>query len=104
MNTYLYANANPLRFSDPYGLLPTMPWPALPDGPWYGNWCGPGGDGGTKNCIDKACKNHDLCYQKCRLDASTRWNPGNFFSRCAFNCDRQLIKDWADCDDDTCQK
>ena len=60
VNAYIYNENSPVDLSDPYG-----------NGPWYGNYCGPGSnkwqlpfvDGG----VDFACWQHDLCYDKAGL-------------------------------------
>jgi RHS repeat-associated protein len=87
INTYIYAQSNPLNFADATGLKP-----------WYGNYCGPGNNPGPPiNCVDAACKSHDACYDRCGLSAGTRWLPPGLWSSCAAKCDNQLIKDVASC-------
>ena len=58
---YVYANNNPVNLTDPYGLLPGMPWPEF--GPWCGtgNYAGMIPDGPFKD----ACRKHDECYATC---------------------------------------
>jgi len=42
--------------------------PPQPDPPsnsaWYGNYCGPGGSGIPIDDLDRACQQHDKCYEK----------------------------------------
>ena len=84
INLYVYVENNPVRFEDPTGL-------------WHGNWCGPGGSGPPIDCVDEACMNHDKCYERCGLNARTRWYPKNIFNRCADKCDNRLLKDLRGC-------
>ena len=84
---YVYTADNPVNFTDPKGLF-TFPGT---------NWCGPGGSGPTTGCSDRACKRHDKCYEKCGIDAKTRWYPSNIAGGCAAQCDKWLIKDWKNC-------
>jgi RHS repeat-associated protein len=84
-NGYTYINNNPWALTDPFGK-----------GPWYGNYCGPGNNPGEPiDELDKACKDHDACYDRYGLSggdviippAGTRcWKP----------------KD--QCDDDLCER
>ena len=85
LNLYAYTDDNPINRKDPSGLV------------WYGNWCGPGGAGTSIDCYDGACKRHDKCYEKCGVDAKTRWYPGNILGGCAAQCDKELLKDWKKC-------
>jgi hypothetical protein len=83
---YGYVGNNPSNRNDPKGLN------------WYGNWCGPGGSGPMTDCYDAACKRHDECYKKCRVNWLTRWLPVDLYgSICAGECDQELIKDWKRC-------
>jgi RHS repeat-associated protein len=96
LNTYLYARANPARYSDPRGLKP-----------WYGNYCGPGDNAPLPaiDCVDTACKRHDDCYKDCGVDAYSRWRPVGLISLCALRCDLQLSLDHRDCkNQDWCRR
>ncbi|NNC55843.1 MAG: hypothetical protein HKO07_09010, partial [Pseudomonadales bacterium] len=55
LNTYLYAGANPLRFTDPYGLF------------FFGPVCGSGASARfvPDGPFTGACKKHDDCYAGC---------------------------------------
>lgn len=81
---------NPLNYTDPLGLV------------WYGNWCGPGGSGPEQDCVDKACEVHDKCYEKCGVDASTRWTWRNILSPCALICDLKLLNGVNGCQGEIC--
>jgi RHS repeat-associated protein len=87
VNLYAYTANNPVNRKDPKGLA------------WYryGNWCGPGGSGTPTNCADSACKRHDECYDKCGIDAFSRWLPSNITNACAAQCDATLASDWKKC-------
>jgi len=87
VNLYAYTGNNPVNRKDPSGLA------------WYryGNWCGSGGSGTPTNCYDSACKRHDECYDKCGIDALSRWFPGNILGGCAKTCDEALLKEWKNC-------
>ena len=63
LNTYLYANANPLRFTDPLGLFVPGPRPPIPPGP-FGPVCGSGGNASwvPDGIFTGACQRHDDCY------------------------------------------
>ena len=86
INKFAYVANNPMNRKDPKGLT------------WFGtNWCGPGGAGRLTGCYDSACKRHDECYDRCGIDATTRWYPGNLLGGCAASCDKTLLKEWKDC-------
>jgi RHS repeat-associated protein len=85
---YWYVKNNPVNYTDLLGLV------------WFGNWCGPGGSGNAQNCVDQACKKHDRCYEKCKLDALTRWI--NIASLCALQCDFILLYDINNCHGEIC--
>jgi RHS repeat-associated protein len=76
LDTYAYALLNPINFFDPDGLSPRGrngrnggPTPGQPL-PGY-NWCGPGNNGfPPTNALDKECKEHDKCYDTCKLTSS----------------------------------
>ncbi|MET0064635.1 MAG: RHS repeat-associated core domain-containing protein, partial [Candidatus Thiodiazotropha endolucinida] len=65
LNTYAYAKMNPLLWSDPSGLLPSLPFPNR--GP-FGPLCGAEGtDAATwiPDLTPAACREHDDCYANC---------------------------------------
>ena len=76
-NLYLYV-ANQITMAvDPIGLEP-----------WYGNYCGPGNNGGGAiNGTDAACKAHDDCYERCGVGGIWGVIVGNTCSR---ECDLTL--------------
>lgn len=109
-NFYIYANQNPLRWLDPFGLIEwpldaPMPWNEgaenLPGSPTYGNWGGKNYSGGRVgevgpfppiDSMDECFKEHDLCYgdRGCwKHDASARRE-----------CDRKLLDCLAKLDKD----
>ena len=53
LNTYAYAESDPLSLVDPEGKN------------IHGNWCGPGGKGPALDSVDQCCREHDACYDKC---------------------------------------
>ena len=78
MNFYSYVEAGPTTFRDPSGRtkIPMIFW---------GWWCGPNWTGGRfeqydpahdthgyyhepLDATDRVCKDHDICYYKCRID------------------------------------
>jgi RHS repeat-associated protein len=113
LNTFAYVDGNPLRRVDPSGRAwglwcatpigqgnpdcynadkPPPPQPRIwPGNNWWGNWCGPGGFGKTSGALDCACKKHDQCYEKCGLDANSRWTGAALASPCALTCDVKLL-------------
>jgi RHS repeat-associated protein len=58
---YVYAKNNAVNLTDPYGLLPVMPWPE------FGPVCGSGANTGMipDGIYKQACENHDRCYSTC---------------------------------------
>lgn len=92
INTYIYGNANPIRYTDMFGLT------------WLGtNWCGPGGGGLTTGCIDAACKMHDQCYDACNLRAGNRWLPSSIYKVCPLLCDLALLHNVKQCVGPQCE-
>jgi RHS repeat-associated protein len=68
LNTYLYARANPLRYTDPLGLaslqLPSNGniWSGSDDQDWVCST--PMGIFNIWSCTEQCCIQHDLCYQQ----------------------------------------
>jgi RHS repeat-associated protein len=108
LNTYLYAQAQPLLHFDPYGLDATN-WSnteggrSRRDGPTNGNWGGKCWSGGKYSCGkekpgnkpptdsgDQCYKTHDLCYTKCEA-----YDP-----LCIAKCDRTLVDELWKLDND----
>jgi RHS repeat-associated protein len=83
LNAYGYVTNNPVLFTDPLGLAPTMPGT---------NYCGPGGRGPILNRTDGCCKDHDDCYGR----AGITWQhtiykqPTQEQRNCMGNCDAVL--------------
>jgi hypothetical protein len=96
INTYTYVGGNPLTQNDPSGLLAIA-----------GNWCGPNWTGGKEEKFnpnapvgyyssaigrtDRACQNHDMCYQQCRQESSCSSDSEK--AACFTTCDRQLASE-----------
>jgi RHS repeat-associated protein len=81
-----YAWNNPIHFVDPIGLEATSNW--------YGNYCGPGGSGPTKDGLDVACQRHDDCYG--RLGLGGIKDAMSTGSECKQNCDDRLCHEASD--------
>ena len=45
---------------------------------------------------------HDKCYEKCGVDASTRWTWRNILSPCALICDLKLLNGVNGCQGEIC--
>jgi RHS repeat-associated protein len=103
LNTYLYVSADPLAHSDSLGLFAYGLKNAFAGGGknWHGNWCGPGGRGGTLDCLDVACRKHDQCYDGCGMRAGNRWY--NARNTCAFDCDKAFKQDYDNCRRGACR-
>ena len=113
MNTYSYADQDPLIKADPSGLDVTIwvpgPGRGIGDGPRNGNWCGGnwsggqvpkvnGGRDGTKgpmDSLDRCCMVHDQCYNKCDKSPER-----NLQTACVNNCDKDFIGCMNRLDDD----
>jgi RHS repeat-associated protein len=74
INFYTYVLGNPVNYRDPSGNMPVWGW-----------WCGPNWTGGHReqydpsrdkngyyhkpyDGVDSVCKEHDICYYRCRRD------------------------------------
>ena len=74
---------NPINFTDPNGEN------------IYGNWCGPGGGGPTKDGVDAICKKHDECFDK----TGAIWKDNVFgtkdkqMKQCMDDCNKKLCDD-----------
>ena len=85
LNSYTYAINNPINFTDPNGEN------------IYGNWCGPGGKGSSKDGVDVICKKHDKCFDK--TGATWRDNmplvgtSDKDKKACMDDCNKQLCDD-----------
>lgn len=98
MNAFLYVNASPINYVDPYGLDATD-WNNTSggrsrlDGPTNGNWGGKCWSGGQYSCGknkpgdkpptdsgDQCYKRHDECYVRCGKD-----------KKCIAACDGALV-------------
>ncbi len=83
LNSYTYAVNNPINFTDPNGEN------------IYGNWCGPGGSGATKDGVDAICKKHDKCFEK----TGATWKNNVLGTsdknkkECFDNCNKDLCND-----------
>ncbi|MCP5416287.1 MAG: RHS domain-containing protein [Chromatiaceae bacterium] len=100
LNTFVYAENNPIIYADPYGLRPipnnSGPHPGGwgPGGPRYGNWVGAGWSGGSSgnappiDSLDKCGKEHDQCWAKCQAQNNVTCpvNPG----QCKDDCNRKF--------------
>ena len=76
VNIYVYARNNPLRYTDPLGLIP-IPIGMSPPGQPIGSGCG---DAGTDSKVPdqyvgfnftRPCFNHDICYGTCGTNKAT---------------------------------
>ena len=74
LNTYLYVNANPLRYSDPRGL----------DNPG----CDGVPDCFESNCMRNMCSTHDKCFYDFRCDAGSWYKP---HARCFWECNMPAV-------------
>ena len=106
---YVYVNSNPINFIDMLGLL--ILWDYTP---YNSNWGGPGWAGGqevkdgwnnpksenykeglesveARDPIDQCYKEHDLCYEKCRVDYTCS-KRRDCFSKCDREAVDQLIR------------
>jgi RHS repeat-associated protein len=114
LNTYLYVEARPLNYSDPFGLDRTI-WSSgtgrsMSEGPRNGNWCGGNWSGGQVpslhggregphgpvDSLDGCCMVHDRCYERCE-----KVQEKNARKACMITeCDRVLVKCLSDLDND----
>jgi RHS repeat-associated protein len=94
VNLYCYDLNEPINSIDVSGLIPVHGW-----------WCGPNWTGGVPTMyfpedasfhkppmgpVDWACKQHDICYYKCRKEKGDCQGSG--LNKCFRKCD--LILEW----------
>ena len=100
INLYIYAKNSPANLIDKFGLFNSeyesdiYIYPGLV----YGNYCGKGAKDPTFqrpgiDCVDNACREHDICYTKKGLEF---WYPTILYPS-KLRCDRQLCKETKNC-------
>ncbi len=100
LNPFVYVRNNPVNKIDPKGTLLIPPPITIINPPSYGRYCGLGNLGGKPiDCIDRACKEHDECYEQNNIIIYPPIPP---ISKERLKCDRDLCKNLDNCDIPLC--
>jgi len=95
VNYYAYTGNSPLTKTDPEGTL-SLVWPGT-------HYCGFGAnrplDIPSDDCVDEACRQHDICYKKAGVKTYPPFPP--FYDK-RRECDEKLCKDILKCKNKTC--